>query len=218
MLRNAARFARSHVGFADRVEQRRLAVIHVAHDGDDRRARHFEIVGFLGVENLFDGLVRQLFFVADDGGRRAELGGHVLHHFGIERLIHRDEDAAHQQRGDQVLGAHVELLGQVLHADALGDGDLAGDGQRLVAVLHAAVAWRRHKALHRAFFGLRVLLLASAAAARSGALRARRSAGGWCAAGAGTCAEARRVRQIRDARQNQAVRQELPGSARRESA
>ena len=56
--------------------------------------------------------------------------------------------------------------------------------------LHAAVTWRRHKALHRAFFGLGILR-ASAASARRSALRARRLAG-WrssaCAAGA--CAEA----------------------------
>ena len=116
----------------------------------------------------------------------AELGRHVLHHLGVERLVHGDEDAAHQQRGDQVLGANFELLGQVLHADALGHGDLAGDGQRLVAVLHAAIAWRRHKALHRAFLGLGILLLAAAAAARGRALRARRFAGRRCAAGAGT--------------------------------
>ena len=39
MLRDAARFARHHVGLAQRVEQRGLAVIDMAHDGDDRRAR-----------------------------------------------------------------------------------------------------------------------------------------------------------------------------------
>ncbi len=147
-------------------------------------------VGFLGVEHLFDGLVFQLFFVGDHGGSRAKLGGHVLDHFGVQRLIHRDEDVAHHQRGDQVLGAHVQLLGQVLHADALGDGDLARNRHRLVAVLHAAVAWRRHKALHRAFFGLRILLLATATAARSSALRARRFRRRCSAARAGTRAKA----------------------------
>ena len=170
------------------------------------------IVGVLGFEHFFDGLVRQLFFVADDVGGRAELGGHVLHHLGVERLVDGDEDAAHEQGGDQVLGADFELLGQVLDADALGDGDLAGDGQRLGAVLHAAIAWRRHKALHRAFFGLGILLLASAAAARGSALRARRFAGGRRAAGRRDVRRSRDVAlQIRDARQNRAVRRELPG-------
>ena len=39
VLGDAARLAGHHVGLADGVEQRRLAVIDVAHDGDDRRAR-----------------------------------------------------------------------------------------------------------------------------------------------------------------------------------
>ena len=120
----------------------------------------------------------------------AELGGHVLDHLGVERLVDGDEDAAHQQRGDQILGADFELLGQVLYADAFGDRDLAGDGQRLVAVLHAAITWRRHKALHRAFFGLGILLLATAAAARRSTLRARCFARRRCAAGAWARAKA----------------------------
>ena len=39
MLGDAAGFAGHHVGVADRVEQRGLAVVDVAHDGHDRRAR-----------------------------------------------------------------------------------------------------------------------------------------------------------------------------------
>ena len=39
MLGDAARFARHDIGLADGVEQRGLAVIDMAHDGDDRRAR-----------------------------------------------------------------------------------------------------------------------------------------------------------------------------------
>ena len=39
VLRDAAGFARDDVGLADGVEQRRLAVVDVAHDGDHGRAR-----------------------------------------------------------------------------------------------------------------------------------------------------------------------------------
>ena len=39
MLGDAAGFARHHVGLAQRVEQRGLAVIDMAHDGDHRRTR-----------------------------------------------------------------------------------------------------------------------------------------------------------------------------------
>ena len=40
VLRDAARLAGDDVGLPDVVEQRRLAVVDVAHDGDDRRPRH----------------------------------------------------------------------------------------------------------------------------------------------------------------------------------
>ena len=44
VLGDAARLAPGHVGLADRVQQRGLAVVDVAHDGDHRRARH-QILG-----------------------------------------------------------------------------------------------------------------------------------------------------------------------------
>ena len=40
MLGDAAGLAGDDIGLADRVEQRRLAVVDVAHDGDHRRPRH----------------------------------------------------------------------------------------------------------------------------------------------------------------------------------
>ena len=45
MLGDAAGFARDHVGAAQRVEQRGLAVIDMAHDRDDRRTRLQRLVG-----------------------------------------------------------------------------------------------------------------------------------------------------------------------------
>ncbi len=48
VLRDAAGLARGDVGLADGVEQRRLAVVDVAHDGDHRRARH-QILGRSGL-------------------------------------------------------------------------------------------------------------------------------------------------------------------------
>jgi hypothetical protein len=172
----------SHVGFADGVEQRGLAVIDVAHDGDDGRAGDFKLAGVFSFENFFDGLVGDFFFVADDGGGGAELGGDVLDHLGVEGLVDGDKDAAHEQRGDEVLGADFEFFGQVLYADAFGDGDFAGDGKGLAAVLHSAIAWRRHKALHRAFLGFGVLRT-TAATTRRGTLRTGRFSGGRSAAG-----------------------------------
>jgi len=146
VLGDAAGLAFGHVREADGVEQGGLAVIDVAHDGDDGGTGDFELAGVFGFEDLFDGLVGDLFFVADDVGGGAEFGGHVLDHFGVEGLVDGDEDAAHQERGNQVLGADVELFGQVLDADAFGYGDFASDGQRFTAILHPAVTRRRHKA------------------------------------------------------------------------
>jgi len=104
-------FAFGNMGLANGVEQRGLAVIHVAHDGDHGRTRNFKLAGVLRFQNFFDGLVGDLFFVTDDRGGRAELGGDVLHHLGVQGLVDGNEDAAHQQRGDQVFGADFKLLG-----------------------------------------------------------------------------------------------------------
>ncbi len=185
VLGDAAGFAFGNVGFANVVEQGGLAVIDVAHDGDNRRPWDFKLAGVFSFEDFFDGLVGDLFFVADDGGGGAEFGGDVLDHLGVEGLVDGDEDAAHEQRGDEVLGADFEFLGQVLYADALSDGDFAGDGKGLAAVLNSAIAWRRHKALHRAFLGFGVLR-ATAATAGRGTLRTGRFTGGRSAACAGT--------------------------------
>ena len=126
VLRDAAGFACRDVGRADGIEQRGLSVIDVAHDGDDRRADDFDHAG--GVfEEAFDGLVLQLLFDGDDGGVGAELARDVLDQLAFERLVHGDEDAPHQQGSDQVLAANIELLGEVLHADAFGHRDGAGD-------------------------------------------------------------------------------------------
>jgi hypothetical protein len=190
VLGDAAGFSRCYVGFADGVEQGGLAVIDVAHDGDDGRTGNFKLAGVVGFEDFFDGLVGDLFLVADDGGGCAELGGHVLDHLGVEGLVDGDEDAAHEEGGDEVLGADFELFGQILDADALGDGDFAGDGQGLAAVLDTTIAWRRHKALHRAFLGFGILR-ATAAATGRGTLRARSLAGWRSAAGPGWTAGAR---------------------------
>ena len=48
VLGNATRLAGDDVGLADVVEQRRLAVIDVAHDGDNWRPRYLLLVDFFG--------------------------------------------------------------------------------------------------------------------------------------------------------------------------
>ena len=58
VLRNATVLGVDHVGVTDRVKQLGLAVVDVAHDGDDRRTRHevFDVVEFFGLEVDIEGL------------------------------------------------------------------------------------------------------------------------------------------------------------------
>ena len=66
-----------HVGRAERVEQRGLAVVDVAHHGDHRRARHLQAAGPLRLTprscsaSLGSGVLLGLFLEGDDLGRRS---------------------------------------------------------------------------------------------------------------------------------------------------
>ena len=60
VLRDAAGFAFGDICRADRVEQRCLTVIDVAHDGDDRGTRHLDVVG-IRRDKLFELLLDDHF-------------------------------------------------------------------------------------------------------------------------------------------------------------
>ena len=72
MLRDAAGFAGDDIGLADRVEQRGLAVVDVAHDGDDGRPWQQMVVYVRRVEQAFldigfgDALDRMAEFLGDE--------------------------------------------------------------------------------------------------------------------------------------------------------
>src|ERR1700744_1476427 len=153
-------------------------MIDVAHHGDYGRTRHFDLADVLGSEKRFEGFVSHLVLETDDGGVGPKLARHILHQLAVERLVHGDKDSAHQQGRNQVFATHSELLRQVLHADALGHRDGAGDGQRLLWNLRSAETRWRSKALHRAFFGLRVLLASTAARRTARTLGTGRFTGG----------------------------------------
>ena len=108
-------------GLADRVEQRRLAVVDVAHDRDHRRARD-EIL--LGV--LVD--LRELVLLGDvlDGDLALDLGGDQLHRLVRERLRDRDHLAEAHHDLDDLSRRHAERLGQVLDGDARRNRDRTG--------------------------------------------------------------------------------------------
>jgi len=106
VLRDAAGLAGRHSGVADGVEQARLAVVDVAHDGDDRRPR-LEVLGvvdgFLLEVGLFVGRVGDLHFAA-------EVGGEHLDGLVAQRLRDGDHLAvAHESLDDVRCGDAQEL-------------------------------------------------------------------------------------------------------------
>ena len=132
MLRDAAGFAGDHVGLADRVEQRGLAVVDVAHDGHDRRTGDEVLVHVRRVEQAFldvrfrDALHRVAELLRD------ELRGIGIDHVGD--LVHL---ALLHQELDHVHGALRHAVGELLDGDRLRNRHLAGD---LFLLLHLAVA------------------------------------------------------------------------------
>ena len=108
VLGDAAGLARGHLGLADRVEQRRLAVVDVAHDRDDRRALDEVLVG---VVELRLGVV--LVGRVDDLDLLVELVGEHLDRVVGQRLRER---------------RHLAELHQLL--DDLGDAARRGTRRR----------------------------------------------------------------------------------------
>ena len=134
---------------ANRIEQRGLAVIDVAHDRDHRRTRRDFDGGFFAAAGSRVNIFRSLLFEGDHVGFGAEEARHFAGQFGVERLVDGRENSAPEQARDHILHANVELLRQIFYADAFGDRDVARDRHRLIRHHHAR---RRRVALHRAFF------------------------------------------------------------------
>src|SRR5690606_31835142 len=132
VLGDAARLASGDAGAADVVQQRGLAVVDVAHDGDHRRARDLLTAGF---RDLRDQLA--LGVVALGADRLvAELLGDQHRRVVIDGLGDGGHHAHLEQRLDHVAALHGQLLGQVGHGDRVTDLDLAhhGSGGPLEAV------------------------------------------------------------------------------------
>ena len=121
VLRDSAGFAGGHFGFADRVEQAGLAVVDVAHHGDDRRARLL-IAGPRFLDLFF---LNDLFFEGDYLHDSVERFGETRRGRHVERLIDAGENAAVEQSLQQFLRANVELFGQLANRDSFGDRDFA---------------------------------------------------------------------------------------------
>ena len=125
VLRDPAGLALRDARRADRVEQAGLAVIDVAHDRDHRRAQDH----VFGARIAFVGL-QQLLFEALHLHVGAELARDHRRGLGVERGVDRQHQPLHQQLGEDVLDAQIELVREILDRHALGEGDGLGDRRR----------------------------------------------------------------------------------------
>ena len=114
VLRDAAGLVRLDVRVADAVEQRRLAVVDMAHDRDDRRAelqRLRIILDFRDLRRVY--LWRQLF------ARHAEFGSHEGGRIKVDFLVDRRHDAHHEELLDDFSGRVAHLGREVLDGNRL---------------------------------------------------------------------------------------------------
>ena len=159
MLGNAAGFARNDTGLADCIQQRGLAVVDVAHDRHDRRARR-QI--FVAVQNLVD----DLFDIAVGNADRTvtEFLDHQFGGIGIDGLVHRHHHAHFHKRFDDICGAFRHAVRQFLNHDGLGKLHVAHhlfgahvQAQRLLAGLFLLALHRGKAACPPAFTGQRLV-------------------------------------------------------------
>ena len=128
VLGDAAFFVRGHVDADDAVQQRRLAVVHVAEERDDRRAR-LELRRVVRRFERLDHLLLQVHRVVE-GDLDAQLHRQQLGHFGVERggdVAHRPQ---FEQFGQDVAGGHAEGLGETPHRAGQLDADVFAPRRR----------------------------------------------------------------------------------------
>ena len=128
MLRDAALLVRGHVDADDPIQQRRLAVVDVAEDRDDRRAG-LQGGGVVFLLLRFEHLVFQAEFAANLD-LNAQFRGQQFGHLGIEIGGDVAHDAQAQELAENGPGRHADGLGE--RADITGERDdhfaLAGRG------------------------------------------------------------------------------------------
>ena len=121
VLRDPAGLGGDDVRLADAVEERRLAVVDVAHDGDDRRPRQEILLGVLE-------LLEDLFLVGGvlDRDLAVELGADQVDLLVRQRLRRRLHLPHAHQDLDDLRQRDAERLREVADADAGLDADRAG--------------------------------------------------------------------------------------------
>ena len=86
VLRDTSGLTGNHVGVADVVEQRRLTVVDVSHDGNNRSTRHKVVLVVLLFTDSLLHLSAHIF------GLESELVGNEVDGLGIESLVDGNHD------------------------------------------------------------------------------------------------------------------------------
>ena len=132
----------THIGLAQRVEQRGLAVIDMAHDGDDRRARHQ--IGPSSSVAALQALQHVGFGDALDGV--AVFGGDQFGGVGVDHVVDRRHHAVLHQHLDDVDDAARHAVGEFGDGDGFGNRHFAragGTGGLRLLALVTRCRWRR---------------------------------------------------------------------------
>ena len=120
VLRDGARLSGDSVGFSDRVDQARFAVVDVTHERNDRGAK-----GDLLLSNALDflpdrlaGDPNPLLLRGVDFDIAPEVVAEELDNsFVIEVIVESQRHSLHQELGDQLRGFEFHLLGEVFDRD-----------------------------------------------------------------------------------------------------
>jgi hypothetical protein len=144
VLRDSTGLAGDDVRFPDVVEERRLAVIDVAHDGDDGRPRHQLLGGVLAWRGRVQ-IGGVLLFLHR---LESEFAGNELDLIEVKALIDGDHQAEILEReSDDLDGLHLEDLGQLV------DGDELVDAHRLLFALDLGLTLGGHLFAVATIFG-----------------------------------------------------------------
>ena len=138
MLRDAASLARDDIGLADGIEQRGLAVVDMAHNGNDGRARDEMII--------LIGLIEQALLdvgLGDTLDGVAHILGDDLRRIGVDRIGDLVHAALLHQQADDIDRAFRHAVREFLDGDRLGDRHLPHHlfldlGRAALETLHAA--------------------------------------------------------------------------------
>ena len=122
MLGDIARFLRSDIGIAQRIQQGSFSVVHMSHHGD--HGGPGDEAGFV-VFQAFEADFHVGF--ADPFDVVAEFAYHQFRRVGVENLVDGGHDIHFHQCLDNVGAAFRHAVGEFLHGEGFGDNHVAND-------------------------------------------------------------------------------------------